>query len=90
MTFSERLVSLTLLHKLLHQDGLCVISLPTFAQCTQKRHGPCEYYAGVAMHRRVVSEFCVVVQRALRSRMSWAGKKMYKVNWAPESPILHP
>ena len=80
MIFSERLVSLTLPHKLLHQDGHYVISSPTFAQYTQRQRKPCEYYAGVAIHLRVVSVFCAVVPRALRSRVSWGGKRMCKVN----------
>ncbi len=90
MTLSERLVSLTLPLKLLHPDGLYVISSPTFAQCTQKQRRMCEYYAGAAMHRQVVSVSCAAVRWALRSRVSWGGKRMYKVNWARESPILLP
>ena len=87
-TFSERLVSLTLRHKLQHQDGLCVISSRTSAQCTQKRRRRCECYAGVVMRCRVVLVFCAAAQRAQRNRAQSGGKRMYKVNLARGSPTL--
>jgi hypothetical protein len=86
--FSERSGFLTRLRKLQRQDGPCVISLRTFAPFIRKRRRRCECYVGVAMHSRVGSASCMVVQRTRRNRVLSGGKRMCKANLARESPTL--